>query len=241
MKCVVLAAGYGTRMQNLLGDIPKALVPLGNQVLLDTLMQQLDPLSLPTYLVSNSRYYDQFVAWQDSAGWPVDILDDGSTEPANRLGAIGDLAFAIQSLELNDDLLLLAADNLIGFSLQGLLTQFQSRRQAHIAVWKNPDREDQKRRGVVTLDDHFRVTSFVEKPASPLSNLAAAPIYLLPKSSLSYLDDYLASGDNNDAPGYYLSYLVERTPVYGWPVPGDIYDVGNPASYRRLLEVIAGA
>jgi glucose-1-phosphate thymidylyltransferase len=240
MKCVVLAAGYGTRMQNLLGDVPKALVPLGNQVLLDTLMAQLAPLDLPTYLVSNSRYYDQFLAWQVKSGWPVDILDDGSTEPANRLGAIGDFAFVIKQLNLHDDLLLLAADNLIGFSLLGLLKAFYDRRQAHIAVRENPDREDQKRRGVVTLDENLRVTSFVEKPAEPLSNLAAAPVYLLPASSLSFLDDYLASGFNNDAPGHFMSYLVKRMPVYGWPVPGDIYDVGNPVSYRRLLDSFVG-
>ncbi len=113
MKCMVLAAGYGTRMQGLIGDIPKALVPLGRQVLLDTLMQRLALLELPTYLVTNSRYHDQFQAWQAKARWPIDIIDDGSTEPANRLGAVGDLAFAIDRLDLNDDLLLLAADNLI--------------------------------------------------------------------------------------------------------------------------------
>jgi glucose-1-phosphate thymidylyltransferase len=203
-------------------------------------MEQLAPLDLPVCLVSNSRYHAQFLAWQVKSGWSVDILNDGSTEPANRLGAIGDLAFVIKQLNLNDDLLLLAADNLIGFSLRGLLKAFRDRPWPHIAVRENPDREDQKRRGVVTLDENLRVTSFVEKPAVPLSNLAAVPIYLLPASSLAYLDEYLASGFNNDAPGHYMSYLVNRLPVYGWPVPGDIYDVGNPVSYRRLLDSVAG-
>lgn len=240
MKCVLLAAGYGSRMQNLLGDVPKALAPLGSQVLLDTLMEQLVRLDLQTYLVSNSRYYDQFQAWQAKSGWPVELLDDGSTEPANRLGAIGDLAFVIKQLNLKDDLLLLAADNFIGFSLRGLLKTFQDRPRPYIAVRENSDMQDQKRRGVVSLDENLRVTSFVEKPAVPLSNFASVPIYLLPASSLSYLDGYLASGFNNDAPGHYVSYLVKRLPVYGWPVPGDIYDVGNPASYRRLLASFDG-
>ena len=238
MKCIVLAAGYGTRMQGLIGDTPKALVPLGRQVLLDTLMQRLDLLELPTYLVTNSRYHDQFQAWQAKASWPIDIIDDGSTEPANRLGAVGDLAFAIDRLDLNDDLLLLAADNLIEFPLQGLVSAFLRKQQPQVAVWQNPDMEDQKRRGVVTLDDNLRVTSYIEKPSNPLSNLTAVPIYVLSKACLTYLDDYIGAGYNTDAPGHFMSYLASLTTLYGWPVPGEIFDVGHPASYHRLLETV---
>jgi UTP-glucose-1-phosphate uridylyltransferase len=81
----------------------------------------------------------------------------------------------------------------------------------------------------------LRVTSYVEKPSNPLSNLSAVPIYVLSKASLTYLDDYIGAGYNTDA---LMSYLASLTTLYGWPVPGEVFDVGNPASYNRLLEAV---
>lgn len=235
MRCLILAAGYGTRMQALIGDRPKALIDLGGRTILDRLVADLEGLGVGITLVSNRRFVDQFHGWQARTGADVDILDNGSTHASNRLGAVGDLAFAVDAADLDDDLLVLAADNLLTFSLGGMLASFHTHGEVHLAVWENPDPEDQKRRGVVTVGDDLEVLSFVEKPAEPVSTLAAAPIYILPRRHRLAAREYLGSGGNPDAPGHLMAHLVDRVPMRAWRVSGEILDVGNPESYARAL------
>ncbi len=237
MKCLVLAAGYGTRMQNLIGPRPKALIELRGRTLLDRLVTDIRALGMDITLVSNRLYLQQFHDWRSTSNVDVEVLDDGSTHVDNRLGAIGDIAFAIEAMGLADDLLVVAADNLFTFSLAGMMSSFDEHGDVHLAVWENPDPEDQKHRGVVTLGANREVLSFVEKPQRPTSNLAAAPIYILPGELRQAPRRYLDMGGNPDAPGHLIAHLVERVPMRAWQVPGEILDVGNPESYARALSM----
>ncbi len=241
MRCLILAAGYGTRMQRLIGERPKALIDIHGRTILDHLVADVAALGISITLVSNRRFVDQFHGWQAGSGVDVDILDNGSTHVDNRLGAIGDMAFAIEAAGLDDDLLVLAADNLLTFSLSGLLESFHRHGDLHLAVWENPDVDDQKRRGVVTVSKDRRVLSFVEKPSHPESALAAAPIYILPRGHRYAPRDYLDNGGIADAPGHLMAHLVDSVPMRAWPVPGEILDVGNPESYAKALRAMYGS
>lgn len=236
MRCLILAAGYGTRMQALIGDQPKALIDIRGRTILDRLVADIEGLGISITLVSNRRYLDQFHGWQARSGADVAILDNGSTHVDNRRGAVGDMAFAIDAAGLDDDLLVVAADALLTFSLGDMLTSFDTHGGVHLAVWENPDLEDQKRRGVVTVGEDLEVLSFVEKPAKPTSALAAAPIYIMPRQQRLAPRDYLESGGNPDAPGHLMAHLVDRVPMRAWRVRGEILDVGNPVSYGRALQ-----
>jgi len=239
VKCLVLAAGYGTRMASFIGDRPKALVEIGGRTLLDRLLDDVSALGLETTIVTNDRHHTQFAAWQASAAREVTLLNDGSTHAGDRLGAIGDMAFAIRHGALQDDLLVLAADNLLSFSLASLVDSFRTHAELHLAVWHNVDREDQKRRGVVEIEGH-RVVAFREKPENPSSAYAAAPIYLLPERLVDEPENYLRGGGNPDAPGHLMEHLVGRFPARAWHIPGQVLDVGNPESYALALEAFSG-
>ncbi len=234
MRCIVLAAGYGTRMNSIIGDKPKALIEIRGRTILDYLLQDVTALNVDVTLVTNGKFHRQFVEWQQSSEFNIDILNDGSTEAGNRLGAIGDLNFVVKSTPIHDDLLVLAADNLLSFSLAGLLQAFTDNPALYLCVWKNSSLEDQKQRGVVTLDGD-RVASFAEKPALPQSLYAAAPIYVIPGALVAEIGRYLDHGGNPDAPGYLMEYLVPRQPCRSWRLPGELIDVGNPESYSRAL------
>lgn len=240
MKCLILAAGYGTRMQSVVGDIPKALIPLGGRTILDCLLARLDELEVESVLVTNQKFHRAFLDWRDSVGRSLAILNDGSRHVHERLGAVGDIHFALAQTGVDDDLLVVAADNLFDFSLRPFRSAFEADRAVHLAVWHNPDLGDQRRRGVVEIDEHGRVTAFREKPETPRSHLAAAPLYLLPRELLDEPRRYLAAGGNPDAPGYLMEYLAGRHPTRAWRIPGEILDVGNPQSYAAALRRFEG-
>lgn len=238
MKCLILAAGYGTRMQGIIGDRPKALVEVAQATLLDHLVTQVNSLGIDITVVSNQRYVDQFERWSHGSAVPIQLLNDGSTAVDNRLGAIGDMAFAIEAASLQDDLLILAADNYLPFSLSGMIELFSRYRQITLAVWKNDSAADQQRRGVVALDNEGCVAGFDEKPSQPASMLAAAPIYILPAPLCHLPQQHLERGGNADAPGNLFAAQVGHYPMRAWMMPDRALDVGNPESYAQVMRML---
>lgn len=242
MKTIVLAAGYGTRLQTAIGDFPKALVDVGGKTVLDRLMKKLLAVQQPAdiTLVSNSRYLSHFESWLTACGEAdITLLDDGSTDAENRRGAIGDIAFALERTGIDDDLLIVASDSLMTFDFSSLMSAFEARPSTYVGVWFNPDLADQAHRGVVELGEDDVITTFVEKPASPRSHWSAAPFYLLPRPLVSFVDRYLATGGNPDAPGHLMEALVREHELRAWHLPGDVIDIGHPetlALARRRFE-----
>lgn len=238
MKALILAAGYGTRMQAVTGEIPKALIQLGDKTILDLLMQRLAPLNLDCTLITNDKYHDQFVAWRSDRDARVALINNGTRHADERLGAVGDICFALDACQFEEDLLIVAADTLFDFPLQGLLATFQQDQAGVIAVRHNSDEEDLRRRGVVAVDEDWWVLTFTEKPEQPASHLASTPLYILPRLLLGEPARYLDQGGNPDAPGYLMEYLVANHRLKAWMIAGEISDVGNPASYAAALSKV---
>lgn len=235
MKTLILAAGYGTRLQPVIGDFPKALVEVGGVTVLDRLLSRLEALQAHEEIcvVSNARYFRHFESWCAARGFSGTLLNDGSTEANNRRGAIGDIAFALETLALDDDLLIVASDNILDFPLHGLASSFQAHGCAHVGVYHNPDTIDQRKRGVVSMDQDGKIESFEEKPDKPRTEWAASPIYLLPAGMLDFVPAYLEAGGNPDAPGHLMVSLCQAHPLRGWALPGRIVDIGTPETLAR--------
>lgn len=189
-------------------------------------------------VVTNSRFVPQFREWLDTyrnAGGgrvPIDILDDGTSSNEDRLGAIGDIDFAIRCGGIDEDLLVLAGDNLFLFDL-GELCRFARARGIGIALKDLKNRELARLYGVVATDREGRVVRFEEKPAAPLSTLVSIGAYYYPRQSLSLIRTYLTEGNRPDQPGNLVAWLYPRVPVYGFVIPGQWYDIGDLESYRE--------
>lgn len=242
MNVIFLAAGFGTRLAHIIGDRPKALVEVGGVVLLDHLLARVR--ALPELerivLVSNHHFVEQFRSWQRASGAnDVEIIDDGAQDAASRLGAIGDLALVLERLGVARDALVLAADNVLGFGLAPVVERGRETAGSVVAVRRNPDPEDQRRRGNLELAADGRVIAFVEKPDVPIGPWSSAPIYYLPASALRRVREYLDAGGHRDAPGHFLAWLHTREPLYGWEQAGPLLDVGNPVSWAEAEQRIA--
>jgi glucose-1-phosphate thymidylyltransferase len=209
------------------------LLPLAERPMLDYLLdrvrevEELDEI----HLVTNSRFASTFAEW---APGDVTVHDDGSSSNDDRLGAIGDIRFTVGRAGLGDDeLLVVAGDNLIGYSMPDFVRFWREKGGAAVALHHEPDPELIKLYGVVELDAGDRIVSFEEKPADPRSNLAATAAYLYTPSHVALLDEYLAEGNAPDAPGNFVAWLYGREPVYGYRFSGEWLDVGD---HEQLLE-----
>ena len=227
MKALILAAGYATRLRPLTDEIPKMLLPLAERPMLDYLVDRLrevDDLD-GIHLVTNARFAAAFRDW---APEDVAVHDDGTTSNEDRLGAIGDIAFAIERAELEgEDLLIVAGDNLIGYSLADFVSFGRGKDGSAIAVREIGDRELLKQYGVVELDENDRVVGLEEKPTEPRSDLAATASYLYRAEHLALLPGYLEEGNPPDAPGNFMVWLHTREPVYGYRAEGEWHDIGD--------------
>lgn len=229
MKAVILAAGYATRLYPLTLDRPKALLSVGGRPMVEHLLDRLEEVGTldEIYLVTNSKFAGAFRDWAAERGGGVQIVDDGTSDDDSRLGAIGDLDLTIREGRIDEDLLVLAGDNLFSESLAGFAEFGRTRGAPALGVYDVGDLEAIRRYNAIELDSDDRVTFFEEKPERPRSTLTGIALYFYPHASLGIVRKYLEEGNDPDQPGRLIEWLYPRTPVYGWRVPGQWYDVGS--------------
>jgi len=231
----VLAAGYATRLRPLTDSIPKMLLPLAGRPMLDYLVDRIETVGEieEIHIVTNARFATDLEAW--AAERAVTVWNDGTTSNEDRLGAVGDIRFTIEQAGLHgDDLLVVAGDNLIEYSLEDYVRFWRGKGEGSaIAVHRVGDRELIKQYGVVELDENDRVVSLEEKPAEPRSDLAATAAYLYPAEHAALVEEYLEGGNPPDAPGHFVVWLYPRALVYAYRFENGWMDIGNP---EQLLD-----
>jgi glucose-1-phosphate thymidylyltransferase len=185
------------------------------------------------HLVTNSRFAPAFATW--AASHSVTVHDDGTTSNDDRLGAVGDLQRVIEEAHLDDELLVLAGDNLFDFSLPQFVAWWRAKPQPSSAVPLHDvgDLVLATQYGIADTDTDARIVRFVEKPSDPTSTLASTLVYLLPPEHARLVRRYLAEGRSPDNAGSFLGWLADREPVYGYRFEGAWYDIGN---HDQLLE-----
>ena len=239
MKCVLLAAGYATRMYPLTENFPKPLLEVGGKTILDWIVDDLaSGGKIDSYVViSNHKFlphFEKWVALKRSQGFTMELLDDGSTDNDNRLGAVKDIEFAIDALKLDDDLLVLAGDNVMDFSFNSFITYFEEKQTTCIMRYRVPGLKGPCKFGVATVDSSGRVLNMIEKPQVPESEWAVPPFYIYKRSDLNLFAKGIASGCKTDAPGSFIEWLCKQTVVHAFEMPGQRFDVGSIDGYEKI-------
>ena len=238
MKAIILAAGYATRLYPLTLHTPKALLTIHQKSIIDYILEQMETLPAldEIYVISNHKFYDQFVAWAKTvqSSKPITVLDDGTTSEETRRGAIGDILFVIEKQQIDDDLLVIAGDNLFTFSLLDCYHYFQEMVNDCVCMKAYEDREALKSFGVAQLDASGKIIGLEEKPAEPKSNLAVFATYLYRRDTLPLFHQYIAEGNKPDAPGYFVEWLYQHRDVYAYVFEEECYDIGTEKSLREV-------
>ena len=247
MKVIILAAGYATRLYPLTLTQPKPLLPVAGKPMVEYVLDNLAPIGGidRVYVVTNAKFAGHFQTWSDAyrranAGLQFTVVNDRSTDDSNKLGAIGDIHHVLQTQHVDDDLIIVAGDNLFSEKLDAFGRFCRQKQAPVVAVYDVKDLEQIKKYNALTLAADGRITFFEEKPKNPSSTLTAIALYYYPRATLPLLRQYIAEGNNPDQPGRFVQWLYPRTAVYTWTVPGLWYDIGSKETLEEANRIFAG-
>lgn len=242
MKCIILAAGYATRLYPLTENFPKPLLKVGDKAILDWLIDDIDgSREVDEYVViSNHKFAPHFNEWASTRNQKVTIVDDGTDSNETRLGAVRDIQYAIDTLALDDDMLVIAGDNLLDFSLQSFVRYAREKGTSCIMRFYEKDTERLLKCGVVTVDEGDRVLRMTEKSPTPETHWCCPPFYYYKREDARLVAKGIESGCGTDAPGSYIAWLCTQVTVHAMEMPGRRYDIGNLQSYRQVQQEYTG-
>ncbi len=240
MKCILLCAGYATRLFPLTENFPKALLQVGGKPIIDYTLEKVNKIDEidEIYLVTNAKYAKHFEEWAKNKNniKPIIVFNDNTTSNDDRLGAIGDIYFTIKKANINDDILVLATDNLFDFELIDFYKFYKTKKAPCVCV-REEDERTLRRLGVAKLDADNKIISFEEKPANPQGNYGVYAEYIYPKEVLGDIKKYLEEGNSSDAPGNLVAYIYQKMPTYAYAFSGVCYDVGTHDALAYVNEL----
>ena len=244
MKILILAAGYATRLYPLTLTQPKPLLPVAGKPMIEHVLDNIAPIGGidRVYVVTNAKFAGHFQKWADQyratkAKLDFTIVNDGSTDDSNKLGAIGDLHLVLQREKVDDDLIVVAGDNLFSEPLENFGKFCRSKNAPVVGLYDVGSLEEVKKYNSITVDDQGRITFFEEKPKNPSTTLSAIALYYYPKHALSLIKQYIADGNNPDQPGRLVQWMYPRTAFYTWTVPGLWYDIGSKENLEEANRI----
>ena len=248
MKCLILAAGYATRLYPLTENFPKPLLKVGDKAILDWLIDDMEKTSLidEFIVVTNHKFAHIFEDWAaarsvrpDQASAPIVVIDDGTSTNETRLGAVKDIELGIHIRNVDEDLLVMAGDNLLDFSLGSFIQYAQKKGTSCIMRYYEPNDERLHKCGVVEIDADDKILTMEEKPVQPKSHWCCPPFYYYKKDDLKMVSKGIADGCGTDAPGSFIAWLCTQTDVHAWEMPAARFDIGSLETYEEA-QIIYG-
>jgi len=244
MKCLILAAGYATRLYPLTENFPKPLLEVNGKTIMDWLVDDIkEEDSIDEFIVvSNHKFVDYFEEWKKSKdiNQKITIIDDGTMSNETRLGAVVDINLAISSLNIQDDLMVIAGDNVLDFSLREFIDYYKEKDSTCVMRYYEEDLNKVKKSASLVIDESDKVLEMLEKPENPTSHYCCPPFYIYQKDDVKKVSSALDNGCKKDAPGSFINWLYDKSNVYAFEMPGKRYDIGNLESYKQVNETYEG-
>lgn len=242
MKCLILAAGYATRLYPLTENFPKPLLKVGKKTILDWLIEDIDTCGLVDeyVVISNHKFAHHFDDWAKAHTLPITVVDDGTSSNETRLGAVCDIQFAIDQRNLLDDILIIAGDNVLDFSLTSFIRYAVEKGTSCSMRYYEADFKKIQKSAASVIDADERLISLEEKPREPKSNWCTPPFYFYRREDAARIREAISDGCGIDAPGSLLSWMCRHSIVHSMEMPGSRYDIGNLESYQKVQETYKG-
>jgi len=243
MKAIILCAGYATRLYPLTENTPKPLLPIKGTPIVELIIKQFEDLITKNILdeiilITNDKFYSTFLEWKKTYDAPttITIVNDLTTSNDDRLGAVGDLLFTIKKEDIDEDIFLIAGDNLFETNIENMYTISQKEKASVIATYdlKDPMLLANKF-GVVLVDKNNKILEFEEKPPKPKSSLTATAVYLLTKEDLQKIKALEEENKRLDNMGELIIFLTKTAQVYTRPIDNWI-DIGSLEDYKKANE-----
>ena len=244
MNVLILAAGYATRLYPLTLNKAKPLLEVAGKPMIEWVLDNLASVSdLETiYIVTNNKFAKDFQTWADAykrrhSQFHFKIINDGSNDDSDKLGAIGDINLVLTREDLSKgDLIVVAGDNLFSEPLTDFVNSARSS-VATLATYDVGDLEAMKKYANIEINSEGVVTRFEEKPANPKSTLAGIALYYFSRETIPLFTTYLAAGNNPDQPGRFIQWLYQRKPVKSFQIKGTWFDIGSKETLEEANRI----
>ena len=236
MKCIILAAGYATRLYPLTENFPKPLLDVGGKPILDWLIEDIGDAVDEFVVVSNHKFAEIFGEWAANRPEKIRVIDDGTSTNETRLGAVRDIQIAVACVREDTDYLVMAGDNMLDFSLRGFIGYAQEKKTSCVMAHEENRLEALQKTAVITTDGDGLIRTYEEKPKEPKGNLAVPPFYIYRAKDISRIREALDDGCGYDAPGSFAAWLSKHVDMHAWRMTGKRYDIGDIASYEAVKE-----
>ena len=246
MNALILAAGYATRLYPLTQTKAKPLLDVAGKPMIDWVLDNLAPIPdlERVYVVTNHKFVKDFQSWAEQyrtkkPKFAIEVLDDGSTDDADKLGAIGDICLAITRYDLgSNDLIVVAGDNLFSEPLADF-AQAAKASEAMLATYDVGDLDAIKKYSSITTDSEGVITRFEEKPPKPENTIAGIALYYFSRGVIPLFTTYIAAGNNPDQPGRFIQWLYQRKPVKTFQIKGTWFDIGSKETLEEANQIFA--
>ncbi len=241
MKAILLVAGYATRLYPLTINTPKALLPVNGKAIADYIVDQIETIDDidEIYVITNHKFVEQFEKWAEehNSSKPISIIDDKTESEETRRGAIGDILYTIKEKNIDDDVMIIAGDNLFTYNLAEYYRFFKQKNSDCVCVKVFNNKEMLKQFGVALLDNDSKVIDVEEKPENPKSNNVVYATYIYKRETVPLFEKYIEEGNKPDAPGNFVVWLYNKKNVYAYEFKEECYDIGTPESYKMVCDI----
>jgi len=236
MKALILAGGYAKRLWPVTKNMPKQLLPVAGKPIIEYPIENIELtkgikeviISVNAYFESNFREW--FTKYQFRKKTTLVIEKTYSEE--EKLGSIGALNYLINELKINDDILIVGGDNIFDFSLRKFINYYREKKKSVVALYNIRDKSKIKAMyGIAETDKNNKIIGFEEKPKKPKTSLVNTACYILSKNDIKLIPQYIEEGNNRDALGYLLKWLIKKRPLYGFTFDSQWFDIGSFDAY----------
>ena len=238
MKCIILAAGYATRLYPLTENFPKPLLRVNDKPIIEWLMDDVSDQTDEFIIVTNHKFSSIFDSWakerMNKTAEKITIIDDGTVDNEHRLGAVKDLELVLNSCEKDDSYLVMAGDNLLDFDLSSFIDFSKKKDTSCVMCQEENDLKKKQKTAIITIDEDNKILSYEEKPKEPKGNLAVPPFYVYRHEDIIRIEEALSDGCGYDAPGSFAAWLSRKTVMHAYKMPGKRYDIGDLVSYEQV-------
>lgn len=229
MKAIILAAGFATRLYPLTKNKAKALLEIKGKPIIEYIVEKIKEVEAVNeiVIVTNNKFYNDFLVWKNKKeDEKIKILNDGVDSEKEKLGAIGDLLFAIEQENIQEDIFVIAGDTLFKSSLKYLYGLFKKENKDLTILYDVHNIEEAQKLGVALVENNL-IIDFQEKPSKPKSTLCSVPAYFYKKRTLELIKQFMQEEYNKDQPGRFLEYLHKKVPVYAYTKEEKYINVGT--------------
>lgn len=240
IKSIILSAGYATRLYPLTKNRPKPLLDVGGKPIVEHIIKKIEEVDEinEIFIVTNDKFYKNFLDWNNSfeSSKKIVIINDKTASNENRLGSLGDIKFVIEHMNLMDDILVVAGDNLFEFSILDVVKLYRRKKKTIVALYDVKDLELAKHYGIVLVNEDNKIIHFEEKPKNPKSTLSSTGIYIFPYRIAVKIIEFVKEEDKKDKIGNFLEWLYKNKEVYCYISQKKWFDIGSLSQLEKARQ-----